>query len=316
MKREAEQAGPIIGDSSSIREARRLVETYASSGLPILIVGATGTGKELLARHIHRLSGRSGPWVPVNCSALPVHVAESLLFGHRRGAFSGAVESRRGYVRGAHQGNLFLDEVLDLPAEVQPKLLRALDFGEVQPLSEDAPEYVDLRVIAAAQDNVWTRLEAGTFRHDLFHRLSGIVIQLPPLCARPDDIVPLARHFAAAQGQALAPGVAAVLLAYAWPGNARELRLAVERARAIVPNGSLSAAALAKAIELGAPVSALALPSHGFWEDGPRKQLVHTLEMHRWDADRAATALGIHRATLFRHLKTLGLSIRTLRKSQ
>ena len=242
-------------------------------------------------------------------------MAESLLFGHRRGAFSGAVESRRGYVRCAHQGNLFLDEVLALPPEVQPKLLRALDSGEVQPLSEDAPEYVDLRVIAAAQDSVWPRLEAGTFRHDLFQRISGIVIRLPPLSARQEDILPLACHFAATQGQELGPGVAAVLLAYTWPGNARELRLTVERARAMVPNGRLSAAALAQAIELGAPISAVGLPGCGDWEGGRRKQLVQTLETHRWDADRAAAALGIHRATLFRHLKTLGLSIRTLQKS-
>lgn len=314
MMRELE-IGPIIGESQAMQEARQLLNTYAPSGLPILLVGATGTGKELLARHIHLVSGRPGRWVPVNCAALPREMAESLLFGHRRGAFSGAVESRRGYLMCAHQGSLFLDEALDLPPEVQPKLLRALDLGEVQALSEDAPQYVDLRVIAAVQDNVWTRLETGSFRHDLFQRVSGIIIRLPPLADRPEDIVPLAQHFAAAQCQALGPGVASVLLGYSWPGNARELRLAIERARALVSNGSLSAAALAQAIDMGAQISKVMLPSRGDWDDGHRKQLVETLETHRWDAERAAAALGIHRATLFRHLRTLGLSIRTLRKS-
>lgn len=314
MRHEGFEAGPILGDSRAIREARRLVETYAPSTLPILIVGATGTGKELLARHIHRLSGRAGPWVPVNCAALPPPMAESLLFGHRRGAFSGAVESRRGHVRCAHLGNLFLDEVLDLPQEVQPKLLRALDFGEVQPLGEEALEYVDLRVIAAVQDDVGARLEAGAFRGDLLQRIAGVVIRLPPLVARPEDILPLARHFAAAQGQELGPGVAPVLLGYSWPGNARELRLALERAHALVPNGTLTAAAVAQAIELGAPVSA-GIASRDNGEDGHRKTLVQTLAMYHWDADRAAAALGIHRATLFRHLKNFDLSIRRLRKS-
>lgn len=309
------QVGPIIGDSAAICEARRLIETYAPCRLPMLIVGATGTGKELLARHIHRLSGRTGPWVPVNCAALPLNMAESLLFGHRRGAYSGAVEARRGHIRCAHEGSLFLDEALDLPAEVQPKLLRALDFGEVQPLAEEAAEVVDVRLIAAVQDTVWERLETGAFRHDLFHRISGVLIRLPPLTDRPEDIPPLAQFFAAAQGQELEAGVMSVLLRYTWPGNVRELRLAVERARALAPNGSLSATALVQAIELGAPISRARATTTGNEDRGRRTELVKALAANRWDADRAAVALGIHRATLFRHLKTLGLSIRMLKKS-
>jgi transcriptional regulator with GAF, ATPase, and Fis domain len=308
--------GPIVGDSSAIREARRLIDDYAGSGLPVLIVGATGTGKELIARHIHRRSGRSDAWVSVNCAALPVHMAESLLFGHRRGAFSGAVESHRGHVRCAHGGTLFLDEVLDLPLEVQPKLLRALDFGEVQPLAEDEAEYVDLRVVAAVQDNVWARVECGSFRRDLFQRISGIVITLPPLAARQEDILPLASHFAAAQGQELSPGVASVLFGYSWPGNVRELRHAVARARALVPNGSLSAAALAEAIELGAPPSTVASQSADSAGGHLRTTLIQTLAANYWDVDGAAAALGIHRATVFRRLKRFGLSLRSLKKSQ
>lgn len=319
MKVADPDAGPIVGESVAIQEARWLIETYASSALPILLVGATGTGKELLARHIHRLSKRAGQWVPVNCAALPQHTAESLLFGHRRGAFSGAVESRRGYLRSAHQGTLFLDELIELPIEVQPKLLRALDLGEVHPLSEDFPSQVDVRVVAATHENLWARLSVGDFRRDLFQRIAGVVIRLPPLRERPQDILPLARHFASGQGQVLEAATTPVLLGYSWPGNARELRQALERARALVSNGSLSAAALAQAIELGAPEAPLepapiAIRSSG--TDTLRSSLLHTLSSHEWDATRAATALRIHRATLFRHLKLCGLSIRALRKSQ
>ncbi len=311
---------PIIGESAAIREARRLIDAYAPSGLPMLLVGATGTGKELLARHIHRVSGRAGRWVAVNCAALPREIAESLLFGHRRGAFSGAIESRLGHFACAHRGSLLLDELLDLPPEVQPKLLRVLDSGEVLPLGEAEARHVDVRVIAAVQDDVWVRLESGTFRRDLFQRVAGIVIALPPLAERPEDIVPLARHFAAAQGQALEPGVEPILLGYGWPGNAREVRLAVERASGLAPNGRLSPAAVAQAIALGAPLAVAATrPSRGNGDghaERRRRQLVQTLQTHHWDADRAATALGVHRATLFRHLKAVGLSLRALRKSQ
>jgi transcriptional regulator with GAF, ATPase, and Fis domain len=314
------EPAPVIGASGAIRQAVDLLERYAPTKLPVLLVGATGTGKELFAEQLHWQSGRPGRLVAVNCAALPRDTAESLLFGHRRGAFTGAVESRRGYLRCADRGTLFLDEVLDLPPEVQPKLLRALDLGEVQPLSEDAPEYPDLRVIAAVQDDVWARLEAGVFRRDLFQRIAGIVIRLPALVARPEDIVPLARHFAAARGQAIAPGVEAVLLDYSWPGNVRELRFVIERAGFAAGNGTLPAAAVAEAIALGATFPSPGPPlSRGNGEgeaNEHRRRLVQTLEAHHWNAVRAATALGVHRATLFRHLKGFGLSIRSLRKSQ
>lgn len=309
---ERPQPPPIIGESPAIKRAVALIERYATTNLPVLLVGATGTGKDVCAQYLHWRSGRAGRLVAVNCAALPRDTAESLLFGHRKGAFTGAVESRRGHLRCADAGTLFLDEVLDLPLEVQPKLLRALDLGEVQPLAEDVAERVDVRVIAAVQDDVRGRLEAGVFRRDLFQRIAGIVILLPPLAARPEDILPLARHFAARHGQVVRPQVEPVLLQYSWPGNARELRLAVERACALVPNGSLAAAALAEAIELGAVPS----PSNGNGRaEGRREQLVSALATHRWSAACAAGALGIHRATLFRRLKRYGLSIRALRKS-
>lgn len=188
---------PIVGVSAAIQKAVALVEHFAPTGFAILIVGATGTGKELLARHIHHRSRRRGELVDVNCGALPREMAESLLFGHRRGAFTGAVESTVGHVERADGGTLFLDEVLHLPPEGQVKLLRVLETGDVQRLGEGRKRNVDLRIVAAAQDDTTERLGLGVFRRDLYQRLAGVVIHLPPLAERPEDIVPLAAHFAA-----------------------------------------------------------------------------------------------------------------------
>lgn len=153
----------------------------------MLIDGPTGTGKELIARHIHASSGRTGRFVPVNCGAVPRDLAESLLFGHRRGAFSGAIESRVGQVERAHAGPLLLDELLSLPTEVQPKLLRALDTGEIQPLGDAAERFVDLRVIATVQETLSVQLETGDLRYDLYQRLAGVLVSLPALSERPQD---------------------------------------------------------------------------------------------------------------------------------
>jgi DNA-binding NtrC family response regulator len=214
---------------------------------------------------------------------------------------------------------LFLDELVELPTDVQPKLLRALDLGEVHPLSEDMPSQVDVRVVAATQENVWEKLKVGEFRHDLFQRIAGVVIRLPPLKDRPEDILPIARHFASAHGLDLHIATEPVLLCYSWPGNARELRQVIERSRALVTDRVISAAALLRAIQLGIPdTSSEAVPiaSRLREQDTLRTSLLRTLSSHEWSPTRAAAALRIHRATLFRHLKQCGLSIRALRKSQ
>jgi len=241
----------IVGRSPCIRRALVLAERYARTRLPILVVGATGTGKELLAEYIHQRSGRPGPLVDVNCCALPRDMVESLLFGHRRGAFTGAVESTIGYVERSDGGTLFLDELAGLELSAQGKLLRVLETGYVEPLGAGANRRVDLRVVSAAQDTMARALAAERFRQDLFQRLAGVLIELLPLAARPEDVMPLAEHFAAAQGRRLEAGVQEELLSYGWPGNVRELRMALERAGELVGNGTLSRSAVAEAIELG-----------------------------------------------------------------
>ncbi len=298
----------LIGESPAIQHARDLLERFAPTPTPIVLVGATGTGKDLLARHIHARSGRTGRFVPVNCGALPREMAESLLFGHRRGAFSGAVESRRGFLEVAHGGTLFLDELTCLASDGQAKLLRALDTGEVQPLGEERVRALDVRAVAAVQDRLPAALATGGLRSDLYQRLAGVVISLPPLAERVQDIVPLARSFAARQRRVLESGAERVLTMYEWPGNVRELRHVMERAGRLVANGSLPAAAVAEAIHLGAP----SLPdSHDDRLDlSTRAYLLLICERYGWQADRVARALGIHRATLFRRLKRAGVSLR------
>lgn len=248
----------------------------------------------------------------MNCAALPRDLAESLLFGHTRGAYTGAHSATRGYILRSDRGTLFLDEIDSLRLELQGKLLRVVETHEIEPLDGEVRRVVDLRLVAAASETLNRAMDEGRLRRDLFQRLAGVVIALPPLIDRMEDVLPLARHFAALRGQHLEPKAEAVLRNYSWPGNVRELRLTVERACTLVPNGCLSATALAEAIELGT----VPTPRNG---DGhaevSRKQLVSTLATYQWSAACAAGALGIHRATLFRRLKRYGLSIRTLRKS-
>jgi len=295
----------IVGVSPAIRRAVALAERYARTRLPVLVVGATGTGKELLAQHIHERSGRSGPLVDVNCCALPRDMVESLLFGHRRGAFTGAVDSSIGHLERSDRGTLFLDEVTSLAVEAQGKLLRTLETGEVQPLGASAKRRLDLRVVAAAQDDIGRAVTTVRFRRDLFQRLAGVVIELPPLAARLEDVLPLARHFAALQGRRLEAGVERVLLNYAWPGNVRELRLTIERAVQLADNGTLPASALAESIGLGGTA-----PPEAAETSGERAALARLCESHEWHGGEIARALGISRTTLHRRLRELGLSLR------
>lgn len=292
-----------------MRRAIALVDQFAATATPILLVGATGTGKDLFAQHIHTRSGRVGPFVAVNCGALPRDMAESLLFGHRRGAFSGAVESRRGHVGRAHTGTLFLDELLCLAPEGQAKLLRALDTGEVQPLGDEQVRMVDVRVVGAVQETLSTALASGGVRYDLFQRLAGVVISLPSLADRPEDIWPLARHFAERQGQTMDQSARHVLLQHHWPGNVRELRQVIERAGRMVANGTLPASVLVEAIHLGAPE----MPNEQPCGASEYARLMAACETHGWHAGRVARGLGIHRATLFRRLKRAGISLRRFR---
>jgi DNA-binding NtrC family response regulator len=313
---------PIIGVSPAIKNATALMERFAPTSLPILLIGATGTGKELFTRHIHQRSGRRGELVDVNCGALPAELAESLLFGHRRGAFTGAVESVSGYLQRADTGTLFLDEVMHLPPSAQVKLLRALEAAEVQPLGSGSKHTVDCRVVSAAQDDIPERLESGLFRRDLFQRIAGILIDLPLLADRTEDIAPLAEHFAAQHKQVLESGAAKVLEQYAWPGNVRELQLTIARAGCLVENGSLPPGAIRDAIALGTVRDRREVErrsggperrthdSQYSWDD-----LMTRCREHSGDPRRVAASLGLHRSAMYARLKAAGISLQSFRPS-
>src|SRR6266699_3004706 len=302
----------IVGVSAAIRRALVLAERYARTRLPILLVGPTGTGKELFAQHIHERSGRPGPLVDVNCCALPRDMVESLLVGHRRGAFTGAVESSIGHVQRSDGGTLFLDELASLTPEAQGKLLRVLETGEVQPLGAAAKRRVDLRVVSAVHDDIGRALESGRFRRDLYQRVAGVVIELPPLAARPEDVIPLAEHFACLQGRRLERGVEGALLSYRWPGNVCELRMAIERAGELVEDGTLPPTVLAEAIALGHRSSDVT--SHRLVRPRRRKvtrdQVLAALESSNWDVHQAAATFQVGRTTFFKWLKALRISLR------
>lgn len=309
-------APAIIGESPALRRAVDLAEKFAPSSLPILLVGATGTGKDLLARAIHRWSGRKGPFVDVNCGGLPRELVDGLLFGHRRGTFSGATENVCGLMEAADGGTLFLDELCSLPLEAQVKLLRVLESGALRRLGETTSRPVSVRVIAAAQDGLDERLRSGAFRRDLYQRLAGLVLELPALSARKDDVVALARHFAAGHGRALGPEAIVVLRSYSWPGNVRELRTAVERAVFLTGHAELGGVALAEAIELGLPTAGeedRAERGKGTEDDAERERMLVALARSGWHAARAAGVLGIARSTLFKRCRALGISIRVHR---
>jgi DNA-binding NtrC family response regulator len=228
----------MIGAAPAMGTVYRLARLVARRNTTVLVMGKTGTGKELVARAIHDLSGRAhGPFVTVNCAAIPEALLEAELFGHSRGAFTGAVQSRLGRIHAAHGGTLFLDEAGELPLSMQAKLLRFLQYGEVQRLGSSDVFRVDVRVVAATNAELGERVERGEFRADLYYRLSVFPIELPPLRERVEDIVPLAlAHLenlcreAAVPAKLLTQAAKALLRRHSWPGNVRELQHAVERA--------------------------------------------------------------------------------------
>jgi two-component system response regulator HydG len=236
--RESLSAHRLIGQTAPLRQLRALIERVASAGTPVLITGETGTGKEMVAMAIHADGPRADkPFVAVNCAALPEPLLESELFGHARGAFTGAVQSRRGLFLEAHEGTLFLDEVGDLPLALQGKLLRVLQSGEVRPVGSETARNVDTRCIAATHKDLTTLVENGLFREDLFFRLDVLRVPVPPLRERVEDIPLLVEHFlrrslerspqSALAG--LEPAALDHLAEYGWPGNVRQLENLIER---------------------------------------------------------------------------------------
>jgi transcriptional regulator with PAS, ATPase and Fis domain len=228
------RCGEAIGASSIMRNLFARIEQAAASNLTILLEGESGVGKDVLARAVHAKSARSdGPFVVADCSAIPENLIESELFGHERGAFTGADRARQGVVEEANGGTLFLDEIGELPLEMQPKLLRMMEQREVRPVGANRARPVDVRIIAATNRRLAEASRTGEFRSDLFYRLAVVRLSVPPLRDRPDDILPIAlsmlRAMKGDDSVDLAPEFSSMLLAYGWPGNVRELRNVVER---------------------------------------------------------------------------------------
>lgn len=271
------------------------LERLAPSRTPVLIGGATGTGKERIAQTVHRASGRRGDYVPVNCGALPAGLVESELFGHKKGAFSGAVADSAGLIAASSGGTLFLDELGDLPLPAQATMLRVLEQGEVRAVGATAATRVDLRVVAATHRDLEAMVEARTFREDLLARLAGFRLELPPLCERRCDLgAILGETFG---GLTFSAGAARALFAYAWPRNVRELTRAVERAAALSGGGELRTSHLPEEVATAKLATAPATA------DARREELVALLQKHQGNVSRVAAELGRLRQQVQRWLK-------------
>jgi len=316
----------IVGESSAIGRLREQIAMAAPTNGRVLISGENGTGKELVARHIHLLSQRQEkPFIEVNCAAIPEELIESELFGHTRGAFTGAVADRRGKFELAHSGTLFLDEIGDMSLKTQAKVLRALQEQVIEPVGGQHSVRVDVRIIAATNKDLLDEIRAGRFREDLFFRLNVIPIHVPPLRERGDDVVLLARHFiteiAREYGRwlkQLTPEAEAVLRAFRWPGNVRELRNVIERVMIMVPGEQISAADLAflgvssPAHVRGVGAASLlpaseVLPLYSARDDWEREYIRAALAACDGNISRTADVLGVERSNLYRKMKGLGL---------
>ncbi len=330
----------LVGDSPDFRATVQRAALAADSDLPILLLGATGTGKEVLARLVHERSGRTGRFVAVNCAAIPPDLAEAHLFGHQAGAYTGADKARLGLFREADGGTLFLDEIGDLPLAMQPQLLRALEESEILPVGASRPAHVDVRVVAATNVDLEKGVETGTFRPDLFARLSPWKVSLPPLRERREDVLRLARHFA---GRAPEPRLgeaplwtsdfAQALLIYPWPYNVRELRQLISSLevsgqhapyrvsmlppdmRAVTndllppmpdtaseqPHGGRSHGDHATTIDIQLPAGRHGRPN--------RDQLVLVLERHHYNISAVARHFERDRKQVYRWMKRLGIEM-------
>jgi DNA-binding NtrC family response regulator len=313
-----EEGRELVGSSPSLLEVFKAVGRVAGSPATVLVTGESGTGKELVARAIHRASGRAGgPFVAVNCAAIPEDLLESELFGHERGAFTGAVARRVGRFERANRGTLFLDEIGDMSLVLQAKILRALQEREIERLGGEERIRVDVRVVAATHRELEARIRDGEFREDLYYRLAVVRLHLAPLRERPEDVRELALHyaarFAAEYGRAVRWLSEAALerrVAHRWPGNVRELRNVMERAVLTAPGDTLRAAdvtldaprapAVAGDVEEGYPPT-LSLA------EVERRHLARVLERVDGQVGRAAEVLGVHRNTVARKLREHGL---------
>jgi two-component system response regulator AtoC len=319
-----------------MREAYRLLAQAAAADLTVLVTGETGTGKELAARAIHAHSARrQGRFVAVNCGALPAELVESELFGHTRGAFTGAAGPRPGLFEEASGGTLFLDEIGDLPLPVQVKLNRALQEKEIRRVGDNKATRVDVRVVAATHRDLAAEVAAGRFREDLYYRLAVFPVRLPALRERPEDVPVIAAHLLGKHARAhrkplrgLDPDALAALAAQPWPGNVRQLENALERAVAVAAGPTIAKADLGPELQAAAgdPLPAAAPGSDGgarlpyrevienAREQASREYLAALLREHEGNVTRAAGAAGMERESLHRLMKRYGLRAEEFRR--
>ncbi len=319
-------ASDILTRSAPLQKVLRTVEMVAAARTPVLIEGESGVGKELLAQHLHRISPRANKaFVDLNCAAVPATLLESELFGHERGAFTGAANEKPGLVEVADGGTLFLDEVGEMAAEIQSKFLRLLDSGTFYRVGATRKRRADFRLVAATNRDLAKEVEAGRFRKDLFYRIHGVRVVIPPLRERPEDVPLLIEHFGRAlpAQKKFTSAALAAFAAYDWPGNVRELHFAVERSGLLAEGDTIDVDDLPPEIvgrgerrPAPAPVPPAApapAPPAGSdeslsGEDGPDAARVReALERARWRREEAARILGISPRTLYRWMKRLGL---------
>ncbi len=306
----------IVAKGATMRPVLDLVCRVAPSDATILILGESGTGKELIARAIHARSRRADrAFVAVDCGSLPDALLESELFGHARGAFTGAVADKKGLFEEANGGTIFLDEIGVMSLSTQVKLLRVLQEQTIRRVGRTTPITIDVRVLAAANQQLETLVDKGLFRDDLYYRLNGIALNIPPLRERQEDIIPLAGHFLKLYCDKLgkpllriAPEAMDLLLRYAWPGNVRELEKAIERAVVLTQSETISAQDLPPAVTGSLEAGALA-PSRKALSlaEVEKAHVLSVLYEHGWNQARAAEELGISRTTLWRKLKEYGV---------
>jgi len=322
----------LVYTGEKMRRAMAQIERVAASEARVCIYGETGTGKELAARTLHEKSNRAaGPFVTLNCAAVPAELIESELFGHEKGSFTGAAQRHTGKFEQAHRGTLFLDEIGDMPLAMQAKLLRVLEEGEVERIGAEKPTSVDVRVVVATHRNLEQLVEAGQFRRDLYHRVVVFPVELPPLRERREDLPVLVEHFArqvSAQNgwkpASFDPGAIDALKEYSWPGNIRELRNVVERLLLLAGN-EVSVEDVRVALP-AAQTHAKSASKDAGTEDAPggplaqrvqafeRATVLAELERHGRHITQTAKALGLERSHLYKKCQQLGIDLRNLPK--
>jgi transcriptional regulator with GAF, ATPase, and Fis domain len=304
----------VIGESPALEAVLEQVERVAPTGSTVLIQGETGTGKELIAHAIHNISSRCGrPFVRLNCAAIPLDLLESELFGHEKGAFTGAIAQKIGRFELADKGTLFLDEVGDIPPALQPKLLRVLQEQEFERLGSTRTHQVDVRLVAATNRDLAEMVNRGQFRSDLYYRLNVFPVLLPPLRARPEDIPALVMHFVDVFGRRMGRKIDRIpaetmsaLNSYQWPGNIRELQNLLERAVILSNDGVLP-----NPLPTTGTQPAIVVTAATTLKESERSLILQTLEEVRWvigGPKGAATKLGLKRTTLIHKMQKLGIS--------